>query len=593
MAGSEAAVNGGGSAGVALSPAVLGQLFDPHAWREGLERYAQATDLAVALTGADGRPLGGCVNPRPLWDLLRRRLPAGACPFGLAPPRPCMCVTDALARGGVREARDRTGLVHFAVPLVLGGRPLGALVAGQVFDQFPDQLVLEQVAIKAGLPPEEVWRLARLEHPVKQGTLRVYADLLATLGRTFLETRYHTLVEADRLAEMTRLRDQLQQRTQDLAEADRRKDEFLAMLAHELRNPLAPIRNAVQALRLLAPDNAEVRWAREVIERQVWHLSRLVEDLLDVSRFTRGRVTLRKEPTDLAAVAARAAESIRPAVEGGGLQLAVALPADRLWVDADPVRLAQVVGNLLNNAAKYTPAGGRIGLTAGREGGGAVLRVWDTGVGIAADMLPHVFDLFAQGDHTLDRAQGGLGIGLTLVRSLVELHGGSVRACSGGPDRGSEFVVRLPLMADPPGPGATPTDTGRGAAPPPRRVLVVDDNVDVAASLARFLELTGHDVRTAHDGPAALDAVRADRPEVVLLDIGLPGMDGYEVARRLRELLATAGVVLVALTGYGQEGDRRRSREAGFDHHLVKPVDPAALQELLASPGTPGRSGDG
>ncbi|MCI0455585.1 MAG: ATP-binding protein, partial [Gemmataceae bacterium] len=416
--------------GVAASPNLQGALLDPVVWQEGLAQYAAAMHLAVVLVDAQGHLLSRCLNPQPLWSLLSARQSAGAgtCPFALAPLKPCTCVADALKKGGVVRARDRTGLVHFAIPLALGEQPLGALVAGQVFDQFPEELVLEHAAKQLGLPAQEVWRLARLEHPVKPATLRVYADLLATLSDNILRSRYHTLREADRLAEMTRLSDQLQQRTQELTEANRRKDEFLAMLAHELRNPLAPIRNAVQVLRLLAQDNPNLRWAGEVVERQVQHLSRLVDDLLDVSRFMRGKITLRKESIDLAAVVARAVETTRPVIEGRGQKLSVALPPEPLRVQADPVRLAQVLANLLHNASKFTPEGGRIWLIAGREDGLAVFRVRDTGIGIPADMLARVFDLFTQADHTLDRAQGGLGIGLTLVRRLVELHGGSVQA---------------------------------------------------------------------------------------------------------------------------------------------------------------------
>jgi signal transduction histidine kinase/ActR/RegA family two-component response regulator len=571
--------------------AVLGQLLDPSIWHDGLERYARATNLAVALTDADGRLLGECINPQPTWRLFRARKPAdgAGCPFALMPTRPCTCITDALARGALFFGRDRTGLVHFAVPLMLDEQPLGTVVAGQVFDQFPEQLVLEHAARQFGLRPEEVWQAARREHPVKPAALRVYADLLATLGQTFLQTRYHRIIDADRLAEMTRLGEQLRQRTQELTQADRRKDEFLAMLAHELRNPLAAARNAVQVMRMLAREDANLRWAGEVVERQVQHLGRLVDDLLDVSRFTSGKVTLRKEPTDLAAVVARAVETARPAVEGRRQKLSVTLPPERLRVDGDPVRLAQVVGNLLNNAAKYTPEGGRIWLTAGREGGEAVLRVRDTGVGIAPEMLPRVFDLFAQADGSLARSEGGLGIGLTLVKSLLEMHGGRVEAHSAGPDQGSEFVVRLPLLPAPQSPADTPEKDGPCVPVPPRRVLVVDDNVDAADSLAKVLALMGHDVRTAHDGPAALEEARDSAPDVVLLDIGLPRMDGYEVARRLREQVAPEHVLLVAMTGYGQDGDRRNSHEAGFDAHLVKPVDLAALEKLLASDGSPAR----
>jgi PAS domain S-box-containing protein len=369
-----------------------------------------------------------------------------------------------------------------------------------------------------------------------------------------------------------------------LIEADRRKDEFLAMLAHELRNPLAPIRNAAQLLKRLGPPVPELQWARDVIDRQVEHLGRLVDDLLDVSRITQGKITLRKKKVDLVNIIANAVEASRPLIEARNHKLSVALPKHPLPVEGDPTRLTQIISNLLNNAAKFTPEGGVIWLSAEAVGGQIVLRVRDTGAGIAADLLPHVFDLFRQADRSLDRAQGGLGVGLTLVRSLLDLHGGSVEAFSDGPNRGSEFVVRLPALD-------TQVEVGRAASViagherpvAAYRILVVDDNTDSAESIALLLELNGHHVRMAHDGPMALEVADSFHPEIVVLDIGLPGMDGYEVARRLRNGGVTHEVLLIALTGYGQAEDRLRSHAAGFDHHLIKPVDIDALQDLIAS----------
>jgi signal transduction histidine kinase len=368
-------------------------------------------------------------------------------------------------------------------------------------------------------------------------------------------------------------------RAEQLADLDRRKDEFLAMLAHELRNPLAPIRNALHVLSTPGADEASLRQAIDMMGRQVHTLVRLVDDLLDVSRITRGKIQLRKEPADLGAVLGRAVETARPLIESNRHALTVALPAEPIKLQADATRLEQVFANLLNNAAKYTERGGRISLAAERSGGEAVVRVRDNGFGIPADLLPRVFELFTQADRTLDRAEGGLGIGLTLVRSLVEMHGGTVQAFSDGPGKGSEFVVHLPVLPrsqvliDPP-----PPATENGVA---SRVLVVDDNRDSADSLAVLVRLWGHEARTAHEGLSAVKAARAYRPEAVLLDIGLPGLDGYEVARQLRRDLGHE-VLLVALTGYGQDEDRRKSREAGFDHHLVKPADPNDLRRLLA-----------
>ncbi|MCE9566344.1 MAG: PAS domain S-box protein [Planctomycetes bacterium] len=371
-----------------------------------------------------------------------------------------------------------------------------------------------------------------------------------------------------------------------LRDADRRKDEFLATLAHELRNPLAPIRNALQILKMPRADAAMVGRSRDMMERQVEHLVRLVDDLLDVSRVMRGKIDLRRERVELAAVVARAVETVQPLVDAQGHQLSVRLPADSLPVDADPVRLAQVVGNLLTNAAKYTEPNGRIWLAAaGREGGEAVLSVRDSGIGIAPELLPHVFDLFVQADHATDRSQGGLGIGLTLVKNLVGMHGGTVEARSAGLGHGCEFEVRLPLAAtgtERPGDSEGGAETRPASSTTGHSLLVVDDNRDAADSLAELLRLHGHEVRVAHDGPAALALAHSYRPDLIFLDIGMPGMDGYEVARRLRKTPGLGHTVLAALTGWGQQEDRRRTADAGFDHHLVKPLEPKALEGLLA-----------
>jgi PAS domain S-box-containing protein len=372
-----------------------------------------------------------------------------------------------------------------------------------------------------------------------------------------------------------------------LREAARRKDEFLAMLSHELRNPLAPIRNAGHILRLAGDQNPAVGQAGEMVERQVQHMTRLVDDLLDVSRVSRGKIQLREEKVDLATVIARAIESVQPLIDARGHELILTLPTRPVRLGGDVTRLVQIVANLLNNAAKYTDPGGRIWLTAGRDGGAVEVRVKDTGIGIAPEALPHVFDLFTQADRALDRSQGGLGIGLTLVKSLVDMHGGSVRAHSEGPGRGSEFVVRLPALpeerAEGRAGGEEPT-TRRITPSSRRRVLIVDDNVDSAASLAMLLQLQRHEVNVAHDGREAVEAVRRHQPEIVFLDIGLPGMSGLEVARALRQEHGREKLVLVAMTGYGHEEDRRQSQEAGFDAHMVKPVDLSALESFLAHP---------
>jgi signal transduction histidine kinase/DNA-binding response OmpR family regulator len=387
---------------------------------------------------------------------------------------------------------------------------------------------------------------------------------------------------------------------QELQEAARAKDDFLAMLGHELRNPLAPVRNAMAAMRARGTDDSLLLRQWDVIERQMQQFSRLVDDLLDVSRITHGRIELRVEPLNLAVRVLSAVELARPEVDARGLDLTVSCPPEPLWLAADPVRLQQVIVNLLNNAIKFTEPGGRLWVSVeleeapgGDAGGTAVLRVRDTGLGIAPELLPRVFDLFTQADRSLDRSRGGLGLGLTLVKRLVEMHGGSVGASSDGPGRGSEFVVRLPLRqgSGVRGQGSettlAPTPALPELAPDPRpltpaiRVLVVDDNVSGAETLADLLVLWGCDVQVAHHGLAALELAAQYLPEVVLLDIGLPGMDGYEVAQRLRELVGLEGALLVAVTGYGQEEDRRRSQEAALDHHLTKPVDPDVLRRLI------------
>ena len=374
----------------------------------------------------------------------------------------------------------------------------------------------------------------------------------------------------------------LQEQADALADLDRRKDEFLAMLSHELRNPLAALSNAVHLLRLQKNEEPVQRQARSVIERQVAQLKHLVDDLLEISRITTGRVQLRRQRIALGGIVERAIETVQPLVEQRRHELTVSLPPQPLWLHADAARLEQVLVNLLTNAAKYTEEGGHIWVTVQQEGDEAVLQVRDTGIGIAAELLPRIFELFTQAERSLDRSQGGLGIGLCLVQRLVDLHGGTV-AASSVLGQGSEFVVRLPAMridllqlppttpaaetADPPGTGC--------------RILVVDDNVDAAQSLSDLLEATGHVVRMAHDGLAALEVLQQFQADLVLLDIGLPGLTGLEVAKRIRALPERGDIVLAAMTGYGQDMDRQRSKEAGFDHHLVKPADFGELEKIL------------
>jgi len=369
-----------------------------------------------------------------------------------------------------------------------------------------------------------------------------------------------------------------------LREADRRKDEFLAVLSHELRNPLTPVRNACSVLERAAPGSEAAERARAVISRQVDHLARLVDDLLDVTRISRGTIRLRRVPTDVADVARRGAEDHRTLFAARRVALEVAVPEAPLWVDGDPVRLAQVVGNLLQNAWKFTAPGGHVSLRLGREGGRAVLRVKDDGAGIDPELLGMLFRPFTQADRTLERSRGGLGLGLALVKGVVELHGGTVAAHSEGEGRGTELVVALPEIPQP-ARGVLERANGATAA---RRVLLVEDNADAAASLRDLLELRGHEVHVAADGPAGIEAARRLRPDLVLCDVGLPGMNGYEVARRLRGDPALDGVTLVALTGYASAEDAARAREAGFHHHLTKPTDLGAVSRLLEASGAPG-----
>ncbi|MBW3624592.1 MAG: response regulator [Armatimonadetes bacterium] len=369
-----------------------------------------------------------------------------------------------------------------------------------------------------------------------------------------------------------------------LKEADQRKDEFLAMLAHELRNPLAPILNAAEVLKTHGTSPSMVERVQAIIERQTRHMARLVDDLLDVSRITQGKVELRKERVDLAAVISQAVQAVRPTIEARDQDLSVFVPMEPVTIEADPARLQQVVANLLTNASKYNKHGGKIILTAGRADDEAFIRVNDTGLGISPDLLPHVFDLFFQADHSLDRSQGGLGLGLTLVHRLVEQHGGSVRASSPGIGHGSEFEIRLPPCEPVLEEKRTGETEGGGphAPAPSLQILVVDDNQDAADLLSEMLSMLGHHVRTAYEGLTALEIARDQSPQVVLLDIGLPGLDGLAVARSLRQRGMKG--TLIATSGYGQEEDRAKTRAAGFDHHLVKPIVFDSLLELIAEP---------
>jgi PAS domain S-box-containing protein len=395
------------------------------------------------------------------------------------------------------------------------------------------------------------------------------------------QRRYFTGIVRD-ITERKRLQEELQQRVHDLADADRQKNEFLAMLSHELRNPIAPMRNALYLIKAMGgAASGDMTELQQMMERQMQQLVRLVDDLLDVSRIIRGKIDLRKERIDLLQAVLRASETAKPVIDANGHVLDISLPEGPLWARGDLVRLAQIIANLLTNAAKYTHRPSRIELEVRREGAEACITVRDRGEGIAQELLPRIFDLFVQGNHALARSQGGLGIGLTLVKRLVEMHEGTVQVRSEGKGKGSEFSIRLPTFVEA---AVMPGGERRAALAcgPSRRVLIVDDNVDAADSIGKLLRLFGHDVRCVYDGPSALAAAKDYQPQVVVLDIGLPEMDGYEVAKRMRAISQLHKTRIVAVTGYGQDEDRRRSRDAGFDQHLTKPVDPDVLQLFVA-----------
>ncbi len=439
-----------------------------------------------------------------------------------------------------------------------------------------------------------------LYKPVNPPVLRSKVSVFAELHRKSREVeRSNRLLLAEvaerrraeaRLSELNASLDQrvtertseLQSSEARLLEVNRRKDEFLATLAHELRNPLAPMRNAVHFLKLRGPATPDVAWASEIIDRQVHAMGRLIDDLMDVSRINQGRIELRRQPVALDVVIADAIETIQPQIDGAGHKLTVLQPPGSLAVDADRARLAQAFMNLLSNAAKYTDPGGQIELRVVREGGSVLVCVRDSGIGIAPQRLESVFQMFSQEESALSRSRGGLGIGLALARRLIQMHGGNLTANSEGKGKGSEFVARLPLLAFEEVPRVA-ASTAPASAPGSLRILVADDNEDAAETLAMLLETMGHRVQPVHDGEAAVAAAACFDPELVLLDIGMPKLNGYETCRRIRTQEHGAGRTLVAVTGWGQPQDLERSKAAGFNRHLVKPIDIEALTQLIAS----------
>jgi PAS domain S-box-containing protein len=538
-------------------------------------------------SGADGY-LTYPLEPRELIANVQALLRVREAEKAARAQRELLHVTLSSIGDGV-VATDAGGTVTFINPVAQGltGWSEADAVGRPLDDIF--RIVHEKTGQPIENPAAQVIRTGRAaglaNHSVligRDGTRRPIDDTAAPIRDHERQFVGVVLVFRD-IAERKRLEDALRQRSEALADRDRRKDEFLAMLAHELRNPLAPIRNSLQVLRLKLASDPEADHAGEMMERQVKHLARLIDDLLDVSRVTQGKLELQVKSVDLGAVVNRTVEAVRPLMDERRHRLEVVLPDSQLCLRADPGRLEQVLSNLLNNAAKYTDTGGHIRLEAVREGAEAIVRVRDNGIGIRTEMLPRLFDIFQQADRVPGRVSEGLGLGLSLVRSLVEMHGGRVTASSAGPALGSEFVVRLPALpagaeADPPAreiPGASTSSRSL-------RVLITDDNRDAAESMAMVLRFSGHEVRTAHDGPAALEVAKSFRPHAIFLDIGLPkGMDGYEVARRLRKQPDAKPALLVAMTGYGQQEDRERSRLAGFDHHLVKPADLMEVDRLL------------
>jgi PAS domain S-box-containing protein len=455
-----------------------------------------------------------------------------------------------------------------------------AEIIGQHFSVF---FTSEDVA--SGKPQQELEVALRDGRVAREGW-RVRKDRSQFWANVVLTALWDKQGELRGFAKITRdLTDR--RHIEELQIADKQKNDFLAMLAHELRNPLAPIRNGVQVLKMASHDPSMIDSTTEMMERQLGHIVRLIDDLLDVSRIVAGKIHLQREPIEVSAFIQRAIEEVQPIVDRYGHELMVTMPARHIVVDGDIVRLAQVVSNLLSNAAKYTAKPSQIWLSVEHVGDEAVIRVRDEGVGLAAEFIPRMFNLFVQADTSLSRTQGGLGVGLTLVRRIIELHGGTVSANSEGLSKGSEFVVRLPISSESHartlGRVYSPSELGKPAG---RRILVVDDNVDAAMSVTGLLKLWGHEVQAAFNGPEAIDVARTFRPQIVLLDIGMPGMSGYDVARQLRSEPEFQGLVITALTGYGQAEDRRRSHEAGFDHHLTKPPDPDALAALIQSPET-------
>jgi PAS domain S-box-containing protein len=697
-----------------LRTATRDALLDPRLWQDVLEEYALAMNLAVALTDTQGQVLGECINPRPLWSLFRAQVSQkpGICPFCLIRSEPCTAIADALHQGQIMLTRDRLGLAHFVIPLQLGNQQLGTLIAGQVFDQFPDrlQLELEQTARRLDLSPQQVWNLASRQRPVLHKTLQIYAKLLHTLGSTFVETRYHTLMESERSTLLSRLYEQvriseqqyrllaealpqfvwnlrpsgqvtycnqhsyqytgltseqtlgsgwadvlhpddqqrtqvawqtalrtgknyeieyrvrrakdgqyrwhlasigpmcdhngqmiswvgtaidiedrkqaeatLQHQTEQLIEANKIKDEFLAVLSHELRSPLNPILSWSKLLQSHQYDEQTTLRALAVIERNAQLQAQLIGDLLDVSRILQGKLSFDVSPIDLATTIQAAIETVRLAAEAKAIQIQVTVEPGVGPVLGDFGRLQQVIWNLLSNAIKFTSDGGRVGIGLRRVNTQVQLMVSDTGKGIASDFLPYVFEYFRQADSTITRKFGGLGLGLAIVRRLVELHGGTVWAESAGEGQGATFIVRLPLTQQQSTPKLDDTESRQSLDLQGVRVLIVDDDADTRDVTTFLLEEYGMNITALASAAEALITLTQCQFDVLISDIGMPEMDGYMLLQQVRSSSEpNSQVPAIALTAYAGEIDHQRTIAAGFQRHLAKPIEPDLLIQAIS-----------
>ena len=557
----------------------LADIIDAWAIQQLMEDFHEIARLPLAVIDLRGKVLVGVG-----WQDVCTK-------FHRVHPETCRnCIeSDTQLSAGVppgefRLYKCKNDMWDIATPLSVAGHHMGNIFSGQFFfdDEPVDQERFRSQARRYGFDERAyLAAIAAVPRPSRAAVTAVmtfflkFADLLSRMS-------YSNIKLARSVAERERLMASLREGKERLEEADRHKNEFLGVLSHELRNPLAPIRNAARLLDLAEPGGEQATRAKAVITRQVEHLSNLVDDLLDVTRISRGKIQLARARIELTECVRRAIEDHASELAAREIPIELRIETTPLWLDADPTRIAQVLGNLLQNAAKFTDAHGRVIVTVGRDAGDhAVVRVADDGMGIEPALLPRLFEPFMQADESLHRSQGGLGLGLALIKGLVELHGGTVQAHSEGLGHGAEFTVRLPLAG--PSAQAAPAAPARAAPPATRRVLVIEDNLDSAETLSELLSLAGHEVEIAHDGPAGVQKALASRPDIVVCDIGLPGMDGYDVARAMRAEPSLAGTLLVALTGYALPEDREQALRAGFDHHLSKPVSLEELQSVLAS----------